>query len=608
MKRNSGFIGSLKTIKTFDASGITELRDQHIHSQNSAWPASPKLLSHTVKLDDTDMNDIVINSDDHTIECTFEGLILSQTIYWEADQTSANDLVYTSGSFSVSGNLGSFSINTQLRSIKSDETFDVRIRTGSLTGPIIGEMTLTLKGATLSFLSSNLTERGTSSSSVQLNVNYVGDRYTTERFFLYSYTTGTGYADPATDFSSYNSGNAFIQGTKLGTGINRYLRYYDSFAVVDDYVTEGPEVLRLRLGICRGGSTTIIYTADHNYSISDTTVNPSGSITLSSSTPAEGDTLTVTYSDSNNNSSTASTLYWTANFGTATSIDIESTSGSFSLVNGSGSFSIVISEDLVSDGGETFTVEVRSLSTTGTILATSSTVTITDTPPPDPTSGFVTLKPGSSSYISTPSDTTSYYNVMDVVVPSTYSGSARIYVGSKVTASTTFYNDNTVAGIQILNSAATSILRADIFSSGTESYETTTVATSAQSSAGYPITLSAATALTYSSIANGSTVNRWNRATSTGSSYTGMADGISTGYETTILMTPDSADYTQIAQSSGTYYVYTETSGSTRFTGMTMRSPAYTFSGGEIIRVCFQFTSRSGYSFNPNDSLFVGIA
>jgi len=607
MKRNSGFIGSLKKIETSEASGITELRDQHIHSQNSAWPTSPELLSHTVRLDDTDMNDIVINSDDHSVECTFKGIEDAQTIYWDADQTSANDLIYISGSFSVVNNSGSFSINTQLKSIKSDETFDVRIRTGSITGTIIGEMTLTLKGAVLNFLSSNLTERGSSISSVTVNVSYVGNRYTLDRFFLYTYTTGTGYADPATDFSLYNSGNSYFTGAKFGTGINRYLQYYDSSYILDDYVTEGSEILRLRLGICRGGSTTIIYTADHNYSVLDTTVNPSGSITFSSSTPAEGDTLTVTYSDPNNNSSSSSTLYWTANFGTATSADITPISGSFSFVNGSGSFPITISEDFVSDGGETFTVEIRSLSTTGTILKTSSTVTITDTPPPDPTSDFVALRPG-SNIVPSSTDYTGYYNVMDIVVPSTYSGSARIYVGSKVTASTTFYNDNTVAGIQILNSAGTSILRADIFSSSNESYETTTVATSAQSSAGYPITLSAATALTYSSIANGSTVNRWNRATLTSSSYTGMADGISTLYETNILPTPVSSDITQAPQTSGTYYVYTETSGSTRFTGMTMRSPAYTFSGGEIIRVCFQLTSRSGYSFDPNDSLFIGVA
>ena len=78
------------------------------------------------------------------------------------------------------------------------------------------------------------------------------------------------------------------------------------------------------------------------------------------------------------------TYYWTIETNAA---DFATTNGSFVITNNSGSFSVTPSADAATEGGETFTVSIRSGSTTGTILATSSSVTINDTSqtPPEPT-------------------------------------------------------------------------------------------------------------------------------------------------------------------------------------------------------------------------------
>jgi hypothetical protein len=67
--------------------------------------------------------------------------------------------------------------------------------------------------------------------------------------------------------------------------------------------------------------------------------------------------------------------YWTV----TNSGDFGTASGSFSITSNTGSFSVTPTEDVTTEGAETFTVSVRSVSITGTVLATSESVTITDT-------------------------------------------------------------------------------------------------------------------------------------------------------------------------------------------------------------------------------------
>lgn len=99
-----------------------------------------------------------------------------------------------------------------------------------------------------------------------------------------------------------------------------------------------------------------------------------------------------------------------------------------------------------------------------------------------------------------------------------------------------------------------------------------------------------------------SSTSKFSFATSTGSSYTGAADGIATP---TGAMPVGNGT---ITQSLGTYYMYRETSGSTLNGVVVCASPLYTFSGGERIRIAHALTSLSNNSQNPDESLWVGVA
>ena len=99
-------------------------------------------------------------------------------------------------------------------------------------------------------------------------------------------------------------------------------------------------------------------------------------------------------------------------------------------------------------------------------------------------------------------------------------------------------------------------------------------------------------------------------ATSSGSSITGAADGIGDTYK----LSADGGSSTiatvgegQISQASNTYYAFRETSGSTNHSGCIMRSPEYTFSGGEYIRIIHCMPGYSQVPMDPDDSLYIAV-
>jgi hypothetical protein len=69
------------------------------------------------------------------------------------------------------------------------------------------------------------------------------------------------------------------------------------------------------------------------------------------------------------------TYYWTIETGSS---EFTTTSGSFTITNNYGVIIVTPTADVTTEGAETFTVSIRSDSITGTVLATSSTITIND--------------------------------------------------------------------------------------------------------------------------------------------------------------------------------------------------------------------------------------
>lgn len=88
----------------------------------------------------------------------------------------------------------------------------------------------------------------------------------------------------------------------------------------------------------------------------------------------------VTFNVTTTNVLNGTTLYWD-NTGTTTGPDFSggANSGSFTITSNAGSVTLTLLNDLLTEGSETIIFNVRTGSTSGTIVATAATVTVNDT-------------------------------------------------------------------------------------------------------------------------------------------------------------------------------------------------------------------------------------
>ena len=217
----------------------------------------------------------------------------------------------------------------------------------------------------------------------------------------------------------------------------------------------------------------------------------------------------------------------------------------------------------------------------------------------------------STTYMGSGSDYNGPYDVAQVQTD--FSGTGRIYIGQKNTSVTSYRNDVAVAGVQILSGST--LVKSWIFntsSGGTGSgWKTLNLQLSGSNNTGYMMTPDTAHNLAYYTMSSsGHNEDRWTFASGTGSSHTGAADGIGDTYKlsadggsSTIATVGDG----EISQTSGAYYAYRETSGSANHSGCIMRSPEYTFSGGEYIRIIHCLAGGSGALMDPDDTLYIGV-
>lgn len=120
--------------------------------------------------------------------------------------------------------------------------------------------------------------------------------------------------------------------------------------------------------------TLLPYGANFNqpYGTAASSSAPSYSISSAASIN-EGSALTINVTTAN--VADATTLYWTvSNAG-----DFATSSGSFTITSNSGSFTVTPTADATTEGSETFEISIRTGSTSGTVVATSSAITINDT-------------------------------------------------------------------------------------------------------------------------------------------------------------------------------------------------------------------------------------
>jgi len=183
------------------------------------------------------------------------------------------------------------------------------------------------------------------------------------------------------DSPSSNAGKAYIY-KRTGSTWNQYAILQGSNTDENDGFGSGvgiegeSAVIGSRLGgtgSSSGSGFAHIFTLRKTYSV-----------TPASSSINEGAALTVNVSTGNVANST--TLYYTL----TNSGDFTTSSGSFTINNDAASFTVTPTADATTEGSETFQIEIRTDSISGTIVATSSTITINDTsitPPPFVTGG-----------------------------------------------------------------------------------------------------------------------------------------------------------------------------------------------------------------------------
>jgi len=127
------------------------------------------------------------------------------------------------------------------------------------------------------------------------------------------------------------------------------------------------------LGLSQETASTETTSSPPTYSITQTA-------TTIYETSGAGSPQSTTFTITTTNVANGTTLYWTCGGGNVSSADFtqNTTSGSFTINNNTGSVTLTARNDGVADDKETFTLEVRTGSTSGTVVATSSTITINE--------------------------------------------------------------------------------------------------------------------------------------------------------------------------------------------------------------------------------------
>ncbi len=207
----------------------------------------------------------------------------------------------------------------------------------------------------------------TASEGSAITFTITGTNVTNGTYYYTIEQASGSTAIATTDFTSASLSGTFTMTSNSG-----------SFSITPskDLTTEGTETFSVAV---RDTSITgQILGASDEITITDVSLTPA---VTSSGSVNEGSSITFTAS----NLGPDGTYYWTILNGSTVNADFSATSGSFTLSgstggieNGTGTFSVTTVSDRTTEGTQSFQVQVRSGSTSGTVLATSSSVSVLD--------------------------------------------------------------------------------------------------------------------------------------------------------------------------------------------------------------------------------------
>jgi hypothetical protein len=364
MIRNSGIIGPKRTPSLSVATGIFDTFDQYNSRKLSTWPQT---ISYTFNINSGNIAENVSS----TITVTTTGIPANTSLYWTILNGTTTNAAFSSsvvsGTFTQTAatQTGTFVFTTAFtgNTSKTPPTFQIQLRTASTAGPVVytsGTFTITAITVSSLYWSPTAVNEGVA-ATLYFQAGNCGSALT------YTYTLS----------NSGTATSADVTGGLLTSSYSTYpgnLSSIISYTPIADVTTEGTETLIVQVSY--GGYNI---GTPQTLTINDTSVALTGTVTPSAATVLEGNAVTFTVTASG---SYTGTLYYSINSVSGSAM----TTGRFSdnLLTGtvamtSGSGSVI--KTLIADGisqSSVFTLSLRSGSVSGTIIATSSNVTVTD--------------------------------------------------------------------------------------------------------------------------------------------------------------------------------------------------------------------------------------
>jgi hypothetical protein len=341
-----------------------------------------RATSSTVSISDTSVETYSISSDvtsvneggSVTFTVTTQGILDGTTLFWTTQAVTGTVNVsdftdgVTSGSFTINSNTGSV-----VRTLTNDaategaESFRLQIRTVSTSGTVVAtSSTISVSDTSITptySISPSVTSVN-EGGSVTFTVTTAGVANGTTLFWTTEQVTGTVNTS---DFTDGVTSGSFTINSNTGSVVR---------TIQNDFTIEGAESFRLQIRTV-STSGTIVATSS-TISISDTSI-PTYTVTPNITTVNEGSSVTFTVNTQGVANGT--TLFWTTTGTNITSSDFTDgvTSGSFTINSNTGSVVRTLTNDKLTEGAESFALQIRTVSTSGTVVATSSNVSISDT-------------------------------------------------------------------------------------------------------------------------------------------------------------------------------------------------------------------------------------
>ena len=299
------------------------------------------------------------------------------TLYWSINSTSSN-FTETSGTVTITSDTGTFDLAAIAdASTEGDQSYTITLRTGSQSGPVVQTLAITVSDTSTGAAAASYT---VATAGGVLNIN--------EGSALTINVSTANVADGTTLHWTIGTNAGDFSTTTGSFTINSNAGSFNVTPTADS-ATEGAQTFTVQ--IRTGSETGTVEATTSAITINDTSTGAAAAsytVTPAANNINEGSALTINVSTTNVADGT--TLHWTILGNTG---DFGTTSGNFNITSNTGLFTVTPTADSTTEStAETFQVQIRTGSETGTVEATTSAIIINDTSQTSaPTSFTVTV-------------------------------------------------------------------------------------------------------------------------------------------------------------------------------------------------------------------------